>query len=51
MIVVLAYFVIQWDASVPLKFTAIAIPAFLITWALSEAVRSSPPTRLLFGLR
>lgn len=50
-IVALAYFVIQWDAPVPLEFAAIALPAFLITWALSEAVRMTAPTRLLFGLR
>ncbi|NQV07421.1 acyltransferase family protein [bacterium] len=50
-IVVLAYFVIQWDAGIAVKFFAIAIPAFLITWGLSEAVALTNPTRFLFGLR
>ena len=50
-IIVLAYFVIQWDASIPVKFFSIAIPAFFITWGLSEAVALTNPTRALFGMR
>ena len=49
-IVVLAYFVIQWEAGIPVE-SAIAIPAFLITWGLSAAVARTRATRALFGLR
>jgi peptidoglycan/LPS O-acetylase OafA/YrhL len=50
-IVVLAYFVIQWEAAIPLKFLAIAIPALAVSWGLSIAVAQTRPTRALFGLR
>jgi peptidoglycan/LPS O-acetylase OafA/YrhL len=50
-ILLIAYFVIQWEATVPVKFLAIALPALVVSWGLSEAVRLTRPTRLLFGLR
>ncbi len=50
-IVVLAYFVIRWDAGIAIKFAAIAFPAFLMTWGLSEAVKHTKVTRMMFGLR
>lgn len=50
-IIVLAYFVIQWEVAILPKYATIATLAFLITWALSEAVARTNPTRALFGLR
>lgn len=50
-IVVIAYFVIRWDAPVAVKFPAIALPSLLITWALSRLVALTNPTRMLFGMR
>jgi peptidoglycan/LPS O-acetylase OafA/YrhL len=50
-IVVVAYFVVKWDAAILPKFLVIGGAAFLITWGLSEAVALTNPTRALFGLR
>ncbi len=50
-IVLLAYFVIQWDQPIAIKYTVIVVAAFFITWGLSEAVSKTNPTRALFGMR
>ena len=51
-IVTLAWFVVQWGAGVPLKFTVIAVAAFFVTVAIYEvAVRRWGPVRLLFGMK
>jgi glucan biosynthesis protein C len=49
-IVVLAYWVVQWHASITAKYAALAGMALVITWALAEAVRLTPVTRVAFGL-
>ncbi len=49
-IVVLAYWVVQWNASITTKYAALAGMALVITWALAEAVRLTPVTRVAFGL-
>jgi peptidoglycan/LPS O-acetylase OafA/YrhL len=50
-IVVLAYFVVQLDASILVKYLLIAALAGVITWALSVAVKWTNVTRFLFGMR
>lgn len=50
-IVVIAYFVIQWEAPVVVKYPAIAVPSLIVTWALSRLVALSNPTRMVFGMR
>ena len=50
-IVVLAYFVLRWDAPIAAKYFTIVFLALAITWVLSEAVALANPTRALFGLR
>jgi hypothetical protein len=52
MIVLLAYFVVQWGTGIPLKFTVIAGGAFLVSVAVYEvAVRRWDPVRFLFGMK
>jgi peptidoglycan/LPS O-acetylase OafA/YrhL len=50
-IVLIAYWVIQWDQPIIAKYTVITSAAFLVTWGLSKAVSLSNPTRALFGMR
>jgi glucan biosynthesis protein C len=50
-IVVLAYFVVQLEASILVKYLLIAAPAAVITWALSVAVKWTNVTRFLFGMK
>lgn len=50
-IVVLAYFIVQWDQAIATKFVVIALVSFLVTWSLSELVAKTNPTRVLFGLK
>jgi len=50
-IIVLAYWVIQWNAGPWAKYAAIAVPAFLIAWGLSRLVATNRVTRAMFGMR
>jgi peptidoglycan/LPS O-acetylase OafA/YrhL len=50
-IVVLAYFVVQLEASISAKYLLIAASAAVITWVLSVAVKWTNVTRFLFGMR
>ena len=50
-IVVLAYFVVQLDLSIGVKFALIAVSATLLTWLLSEAVKLTNVTRTMFGMK
>jgi glucans biosynthesis protein C len=50
-IIITAYFVIQWEAGVAVKYFTIAGISLAMTWALSEAVALTNPTRAVFGLR
>ena len=50
-IIVLAYWVIQWSAGPWVKYVAIAVPAFFITWGLSRLVATNKVTRAMFGMR
>jgi hypothetical protein len=50
-IVVLAYFVVQLEAGILAKYLLIAVPAAVITWALSVTVKWTNVTRFLFGMK
>ena len=51
-IIVIAYFVVQWQAGIPLKLLAILIGSFLITLGLVELlIRPFKPMRRLFGMK
>jgi peptidoglycan/LPS O-acetylase OafA/YrhL len=51
-ILVLAYFIVQWDASLIVKMVATVISSFLVAFGLYEAViRPFAPMRALFGMK
>jgi len=51
-IIVIAFFVVQWDAGVTLKLLAILISSLLITLGLVELlIRPWKPMRMLFGMK
>jgi glucan biosynthesis protein C len=51
-VIVIAYFVVQWDASVAVKLPVIVISSFLITLGLAELlIRPFKPMRMLFGMK
>jgi peptidoglycan/LPS O-acetylase OafA/YrhL len=50
-IIVVSYFVIQWDAGIPVKLLVIGISSLLITLGLVELlIRRINPVRTLFGM-
>jgi glucan biosynthesis protein C len=51
-IVLVAWWVVTWDAGVPVKFTVIAVASLLLTIGVYEAaVRRWSVTRFLFGMK
>ena len=51
-IIVIAFFVVQWEINVGIKYLAIIIPAFLVTvLAYDIVVKRTNITRLLFGMK
>jgi hypothetical protein len=51
-VIVIAYFVVQWDAGVAVKLSVIVFSSFLITLGLVELlVRPFKPVRRLFGMK
>jgi glucan biosynthesis protein C len=51
-IIVIAYFVVQWHAGIPLKLLVVVISSFLITLGLVELlIRPFKPMRMLFGMK
>ena len=51
-IVVIAYFVVQWDTGILVKLSVILIGSFLITLGLVELlIRPFKPMRMLFGMK
>ena len=51
-IVVLAFFVVQWDASIAVKLPVVVLGSFAISVSLYEAViRHFQPMRALFGMK
>jgi peptidoglycan/LPS O-acetylase OafA/YrhL len=51
-IIVIAYFVVQWHAGIPLKLLVVVISSFLITLGVVELlIRPFKPMRMLFGMK
>jgi peptidoglycan/LPS O-acetylase OafA/YrhL len=51
-IVCIAYYMINWQASIAVKYTLICIGMFLICWLLYEfLIKRTNLTRMLFGLK
>ena len=51
-IIVVAYFVVQWEVGIPLKLLVILISSFFITLGLVELlIRPFKPMRRLFGMK
>ncbi len=51
-IIVIAYFVVQWEAGILVKLFIVVISSFLITLGLVELlIRPFKPTRMLFGMK
>jgi len=51
-VVAVGFYVVQWRATVPVKYGAIALVSLGLTWALYELlVRRIPLLRVLFGMR
>jgi glucans biosynthesis protein C len=52
LIIILAYYLMNWQAGVAVKFIIISTATFLICWFMyAFIIRSSSITRLLFGLK
>jgi glucan biosynthesis protein C len=51
-IVVLAFFVVQWEASIAVKLPIVVLGSFVISLGLYEAlIRRVGPIRALFGMK
>ncbi|MFC2023658.1 acyltransferase family protein [Chloroflexota bacterium] len=51
-IIVIAFFVVQWAAGIPVKLLVVVISSFLITLGLVELlIRPFKPMRMLFGMK
>jgi peptidoglycan/LPS O-acetylase OafA/YrhL len=51
-IILISFFVVQWDASIPVKLLVVVIGSFLITLGLVELlIRPFKPMRMLFGMK
>jgi peptidoglycan/LPS O-acetylase OafA/YrhL len=51
-IIVIAYFVVQWDVGITLKLLAIFVGSLLVTLGLIELlIRPFKVTRMLFGMK
>jgi len=51
-IIVVSYFVIQWDAGIPVKLLVIGISSLLITLGLVDLlIRRINPVRTMFGMK
>jgi hypothetical protein len=50
-IICIAYYLINWQASIALKFVVICVSMFLVCWFLYECIRRVNILRVLFGLK
>jgi len=50
-IVVIAFYVVQWDAGILVKLPVIALSTFAVTLGLTEVVRHVKPLRAVFGMK
>jgi hypothetical protein len=51
LIIVIAFFVVQWDAGVLVKWLAIVLSSVVVTLGLTDAIRRIKPVRALFGMK
>lgn len=50
-ILAIAFFVVRWDAGIPLKWTAIAVSAFAVSALLAVALARLPVISTMFGVK
>lgn len=50
-IIVIAFYVLQWEASIVVKFSIISISSLFITILLCELIKTNNITRFIFGMR
>lgn len=50
-IIVIAFYVVQWNAGILAKLPVIALGSFLVTLGLTDIVRRISPVRALFGIK
>jgi len=51
-IVLLAYFIVQWGLGIPLELTVIAVTSLVLTLVVYDLrVRRRRPVRFLFGMK
>jgi peptidoglycan/LPS O-acetylase OafA/YrhL len=51
-IIVISYFVVQWDAGIPIKLLVVIVGSMLVTLGLVEVlIRPFKPVRMLFGMK
>ena len=51
-IIILAYYVVQWETSISLKIFVVVLGSFLITLGLCEfLIRRVEPARAIFGMK
>ena len=47
----ITFFVVQWDAGIPLKWAMIALPSFVASAALATAIARMPVISMMFGVK
>lgn len=50
-IVIVAFFVVRWQAGIGVKFAVIAGTSLLLTWLICEAIKLTNVTRFMFGMK
>jgi surface polysaccharide O-acyltransferase-like enzyme len=50
-IIVIAFFVVQWDAGIPLKLLVVVLGSLLVTLGLVELIKRIKVLRGLFGMK
>lgn len=51
-IIVIAFFVVQWDAGIPVKLSVIVLGSFAVSVGLYELIiRRVDPLRVVFGMK
>jgi hypothetical protein len=51
-IVAIAFYVVQWDAGIPVKLLTVVLGSFVASLAIYElAIRRTGPVRILFGMK
>ena len=50
-IIVIAFYVVQWNAAILVKLPVITLGSFVVTLGLTEVLRRIKPVRALFGMK